>query len=116
MMMHIQHRKLVFSATNSTNPDLKNIFEGQYMPLDPVQEAVRCKDGTWREDQDRENAIRINRQLSKYHMPGALHGLYEIYGAGAPFERLLFRARDRLQTAAHALAYERAERAEGGRV
>ena len=44
-------------------------------------------------------------------MPGALHGLYEIYGAGAPFERLFFEARDQLQKAAHTLAYERAQRA-----
>jgi hypothetical protein len=43
-------------------------------------------------------------------MPGALHGLYsdEIYGAGALFERLFFEARNQLQKATHALAYERA--------
>jgi hypothetical protein len=93
-------------------PTLEECYEGQYMPLEPVPETVQCEDGTWLEDQDRENAIRINRQLSKHQMPGALHGLYEIYWAGAPFERLFFEARDQQQKAAHALAYERAQRAD----
>ena len=92
-------------------PRLEECYEGQYMPLEPVSEPLQGEDGTWFEDQDRENAIRINQQRSRHHMPGALHGLYEIYGAGAPFERLFFEARDQLQKAAHALAYERAQRA-----
>ena len=71
-------------------PRLEECYKGQYMPLEPAPEAVHCEHGTCFEDQDRnlKNAVRINRQLSKHHMLGALHGLFEIYEAGAPFERL----------------------------
>ncbi len=64
-------------------PRLEECYEGQYMPFEPVPEPVQCEDGTWFEDQDRENAIRINRQLSKHHMPGALHGGQVLHSSGA---------------------------------
>ena len=59
---------------------------------------------------DRENASRINRQRSSYHVGGVLNDVYRIYGAGAPFERLFFETRQQLDVAMRELAYERKER------
>ena len=59
---------------------------------------------------DRENASRINRQRSSYHVGGALNDVYRIYGAGAPFERLFFETRQQLDATIRELAYERKER------
>jgi hypothetical protein len=59
---------------------------------------------------DRENASRINRQRSSYHVGGVLNNVYRIYGAGAPFERLFFETRQQLDVAIRGLAYERKER------
>ena len=59
---------------------------------------------------DRENASRINRQRSSYQVGGALNGVYRIYGAGAPFERLFFETRQQLDDTTRQLAYERKER------
>ena len=43
-------------------------------------------------------------------MGGVLHGVYSIYGAGAPFERLFFETRQQLDDTTRQLAYERKER------
>ena len=59
---------------------------------------------------DRENASRIDRQRSAYYVGGMLNDVYRIYGAGAPFERLFFEARQQLDVAIRELAYERKER------
>ena len=59
---------------------------------------------------DRENASRINKQRSSYRVGGMLNDVYRIYGAGAPFERLFFEARQQLDVAMRELAYERKER------
>lgn len=59
---------------------------------------------------DRENASRINRQRSSYHVGGVLKDVYRIYGAGAPFERLFFETRQQLDATIRELAYERKER------
>ena len=52
----------------------------------------------------------IKKQRDAYYVDGALEGYYNIYGAGAPFERLFFEAREQLKHAVERLGYERAER------
>ena len=61
-------------------------------------------------EEDRKNAMRIKKQRDAYYVDGALEGYYNIYGAGAPFERLFFEAREQLRHAVERLGYERAER------
>ena len=61
-------------------------------------------------EEDRKNAMRIKKQRDAYYVHGALDGYYTIYGAGAPFERLFFEAREQLRHAVERLGYERAER------
>ena len=62
-------------------------------------------------EEDRQNATRIKRLRASYYVDGALQDYYNIYGAGAPFERLSFEARRQLQHAIERLGYARAERA-----
>ncbi len=61
-------------------------------------------------EEDRQNAIQIKKQRNAYHVDGALQGYYNIYCAGAPFERLFFEAREQLRNAIELLGYERAGR------
>ena len=62
--------------------------------------------------QDEENRRRISHQRSRHFMYGAsMDYYYDICGAGAPFERLYFEARDQLQHATDELARERCDRA-----
>ena len=59
---------------------------------------------------DRENASRINRQRSSYHVGGVLNDVYRTYCAGAPFGQLFFETRQQLDVTMRELAYERKER------
>lgn len=88
---------------------LEQCYYSQDEPLLPVPEPVTIDQ--YFVDHDRENTIKINKQISVHHLPGALFGHYCIYGEGAPFERLFFKARDQLIEATKTLANERAERA-----
>ena len=65
----------------------------------------------WRRREDAENMSRINSNYTRHHLQGAsFDDTYEINGAGAPFERLFFQARDALNEVAENLAYERKDR------
>ena len=91
-------------------PVLEQCYYSQHEPLLSVPEPLEIEDPYFI-DQDRENIIKINKQLSVHHLPGALFGHYTIYGQGAPFERLFFQARDQLRQATKTIADERALRA-----
>jgi hypothetical protein len=62
--------------------------------------------------EDRRNQTRIDEQHTSHFMQGASwDNVYNIQGAGAPFERLFFQARDALHKVTDELAYERKDRA-----
>ena len=62
--------------------------------------------------QDEENRRRIDEHYSRHLLMGAsMDNRYQINGAGAPFERLFFEARDQLQMVTDDLAFERKDRA-----
>ena len=75
-------------------------------PKDPIFDEV----DPYFFEKDRQDAIRIKKLRDSYYVDGALQDYYNIYGAGAPFERLFFEARRQLQHAIERLGYERAER------
>lgn len=61
---------------------------------------------------DEENQRRIDEQCTSHFLQGASHdNHYQINGAGAPFERLFFQARDQLRKVTEDLAFERKDRA-----
>ena len=91
-------------------PDVEQCYDSQLEPLLSVPEPLEIEDPYFI-DQDRENIIKINKQLSVHHLPGTLFGHYTIYGQGAPFERLFFQARDQLRQATKIIADECALRA-----
>jgi hypothetical protein len=95
---------------NKHMPVLEQCYYSQHEPLLSVPEPVDIEDPYFI-DHDRENIIKINKQLSVHQLPGALFGNYTIYGEGAPFERLFFQARDQLRQATKTIADERALRA-----
>jgi hypothetical protein len=62
--------------------------------------------------EDEANRIRISQHRTRHFLYGAsMDHHYEICGAGAPFERLFFEAREQLNQATDELARERCDRA-----
>ena len=90
-------------------PSMRAVCEHYMLHRDEIERASGGYDDFFLLT-DRENASRINRQRSSYQVGGALNGVYRIYGAGAPFERLFFETRQQLDVTIRELAYERRER------
>ena len=62
--------------------------------------------------QDKSTLTDLDRHYSRHALRGASKfDDYQIDGAGAPFERLFFEARDQLEKATNDLAFERKDRA-----
>jgi hypothetical protein len=90
------------------SPDMRDVCEHYMRHRD---EIVRASGGDdFFLPTDRENASKIDGQFNSYNVGGVLHGVYTIYGAGAPFERLFFETRQQLDATTRQLAYERKER------
>ena len=99
--------------------DVKAYYDGQLMVRAAAVERDIAREPVddWRtfinlyKDEDRRNQTRIDEQHTSHFMEGASwNNEYHIPGAGAPFERLFFQARDALNEVAENLAYERKDR------
>ena len=107
---YIQHRDDLAMAHDAIMHPLPppSVMEELLLdPKDPIFDEV----DPYFFEKDRQDAIRIKKLRDSYYVDGALQDYYNIYGAGAPFERLFFEARRQLQHAIERLGYERAERA-----
>ena len=107
---YIQHRDDLAMAHDAIMHPLPppSVMEELLLdPNDPIFDEV----DPYFFEKDRQDAIRIKKLRDSYYVDGALQDYYNIYGAGAPFERLFFEARRQLQHAIERLGYERAERA-----
>ena len=113
-----------FSVLDDNSPgmrDVKAYYDEQQMTRAAARErdiAREREDDDWRyfvnlyRDEDRRNQTRIDEQRTSHFMAGASwDNQYVIQGAGAPFERLFFQARDALHKVTDELAFERKDRA-----
>ena len=110
----------VLDDNSSGMRDVKAYYDGQLMVRAAAIERDIAREPVdeWRtfinlyKDEDRRNQTRIDEQRTSHFMAGASwDNQYVIQGAGAPFERLFFQARDALHKVTDELAFERKDRA-----
>jgi hypothetical protein len=110
----------VLDDNSSGMRDVKAYYDGQLMVRAAAVERDIAREPVddWRtfinlyKDEDRRNQTRIDEQHTSHFMEGASwNNEYHIPGAGAPFERLFFQARDALDKVTDELAFERKDRA-----
>ena len=86
----------------------KNAFSAEFPVI--YADDRYCMD-TFFESEDEANRRRISQHRTRHFLYGAsMDNHYEICGAGAPFERLFFEAREQLVKATEDLAFERRDR------
>ena len=115
-----------FSVLDDNSPEMRDVkayYDGQQMARaaaverDIARELEREDEDreyfvSFYRDEDRRNQTRIDEQRTRHFMEGASwDNDYNIQGAGAPFERLFFQARDALHKVTDQLAFERKDRA-----
>ncbi len=84
---------MIAERYNQRSTILEQCYYSQNLPLPEVPGPVENR-GPYFVDNDWDNIIRINKQISMHQLPGVLFNHYYIYRECAPLERLFFQAQD----------------------